>query len=60
MGKTLPTVHFLVTLAWMLLAFWMIFLYAPQELTMGEVQRIFYIHAPLAWVAGTLSFSSAA
>jgi len=53
MNKTLPTIHLLVTLVWMLLAFWMIFLYAPQELTMGEVQRIFYIHAPLAWVAGT-------
>jgi len=53
MAKSPNSVHLLITLAWMLLAFWMIFLYAPQELTMGEVQRIFYIHAPLAWVAGT-------
>jgi heme exporter protein C len=29
----------------------MIFLYAPQEATMGEVQRIFYIHVPSAWPA---------
>jgi heme exporter protein C len=48
-----PTVHLFVTLAWMIVAYWMIFLYAPQELTMGEVQRIFYIHAPSGWVAGT-------
>jgi len=48
-----PTVHLFVTLAWMIAAYWMIFIYAPQELTMGEVQRIFYIHAPSGWVAGT-------
>jgi len=35
MGKILPTVHLFVTLAWMILALWMVFLYAPQELTMG-------------------------
>jgi len=57
MRKTFsPTVHLLVTLAWMIVAYWMIFLYAPQELTMGEVQRIFYIHAPCGWVAGTAYF----
>jgi len=38
------TLLLVVTLAWMIVAYWMIFLYAPQELTMGEVQRIFYIH----------------
>lgn len=26
--------------------------YAPQEKTMGQVQRIFYIHVPSAWIAG--------
>jgi heme exporter protein C len=52
MGKILsPTVHLLVTLAWLLLAFCMVFLYAPQEVTMGEVQRIFYVHVPSAWTA---------
>ena len=30
----------------------MVFLYAPREATMGEVQRIFYFHVPSAWVAG--------
>jgi heme exporter protein C len=48
-----PAVHLIVTLAWFLLALYMIFLYAPQELTMGEVQRIFYIHVSSAWTAGT-------
>lgn len=27
------------------------FLYAPTEKTMGDVQRIFYIHVPSAWTA---------
>jgi heme exporter protein C len=44
-------VHLAVTLAWMFLALYLTFLYAPQELTMGEVQRIFYVHFPLAVTA---------
>jgi heme exporter protein C len=28
----------------------LIFLYAPTELNQGEVQRIFYVHVPTAWV----------
>ncbi|MBI4496720.1 MAG: cytochrome c biogenesis protein CcsA [Chloroflexi bacterium] len=28
-----------------------IFLYAPRERVQGDVQRIFYFHVPLAWVA---------
>ena len=43
--------HLALTLAWMLVALDMIFLYAPQEETMGEVQRIFYIHVPSAITA---------
>ena len=43
--------HLAVTLAWLLAALYMIFLYAPSEATMGEVQRIFYIHVPSAWTA---------
>jgi heme exporter protein C len=30
---------------------WMVFFYAPTEVTMGVVQRIFYVHVPSAWVA---------
>jgi len=29
---------------------------APTEQTMGDVQRIFYYHAPTAWVAGVCFF----
>ncbi len=34
----------------------LVFLYAPREATMGEVQRIFYFHVPSAWV-GMLAFA---
>jgi heme exporter protein C len=30
----------------------LVFLYAPRETSMGDVQRIFYFHVPSAWVAG--------
>ena len=32
-------------------AIYMAFIYAPRERTMGDVQRIFYFHVPLAWVS---------
>ena len=32
-------------------ALYLIFIYVPTEETMGIVQRIFYFHVPLAWVA---------
>jgi heme exporter protein C len=35
----------------MVAALYLIFLYVPTEKTMGDVQRIFYFHVPLAWVA---------
>lgn len=34
---------------------WLIWYYTPVELTMGPVQKIFYIHLPLAWW-GLISF----
>lgn len=45
------SVHTALTLGWILVALWMIFLYAPREETMGDVQRIFYIHVPSALTA---------
>lgn len=33
-----------------LTALGMVFLYAPREATMGEIQRIFYFHVAAAWV----------
>ncbi|MCZ6891157.1 MAG: cytochrome C assembly protein, partial [Chloroflexi bacterium] len=29
----------------------LIFMWAPTERVMGQVQRIFYFHVPIAWVA---------
>ena len=45
--------HLALTLVWLFAALYMIFLVAPEESTMGEVQRIFYIHMPIAVVALT-------
>ena len=38
------------SLAAMLLALYGAFLYAQTEQVMGDIQRIFYVHLPLAWV----------
>ena len=35
----------------MLVAIWMVFLLVPSERDQGLVQRIFYFHVPLAWMA---------
>ena len=32
-------------------ALYLVFIYVPTEQTMGAVQRIFYFHVPIAWVA---------
>jgi heme exporter protein C len=37
--------------ALMIAALYLVFMYVPTEKTMGDVQRIFYFHVPLAWVA---------
>jgi len=41
----------IATILLMVIATGLVFLYAPQERTMGEVQRIFYFHVPSAWVS---------
>ncbi|WP_462324122.1 cytochrome c biogenesis protein CcsA [Desulfoplanes sp.] len=41
----------LATLLGLLVSQYFIWVYAPEELTMGLVQKIFYIHLPLAWWA---------
>jgi heme exporter protein C len=51
-------------LAWimggvMLIALYGAFIYAPRERVMGDVQRIFYVHLPLAWV-GFVAFGHSA
>ena len=32
-------------------ALYMAFIYAPTEAVQGDVQRIFYFHVPIAWLA---------
>lgn len=34
-----------------IVSLYLVFLYVPTEETMGTVQRIFYFHVPVAWVA---------
>ena len=48
-----------VTAGLMLLATGMVFLYAPEEAVMGNVQRVFYFHVSAGWV-GMLGFLVAA
>ena len=35
----------------MIVALYMMFLYAPQDSMQGPVQRVFYLHLPMAWIA---------
>lgn len=35
----------------MMISLALVFLYVPTEKEMGDIQRIFYFHVPLAWVA---------
>jgi heme exporter protein C len=40
-----------ITFLLMIVSLYLVFVYAPTEELMGNVQRIFYFHVPLAWVA---------
>jgi heme exporter protein C len=51
-GLTLLTIF---TALMLLVATYMAFIYAPTEVTMGAVQRIFYFHVGAAW-SGALAF----
>jgi len=46
----------IVTAVMFVIALGLVFFYAPREVTMGEVQRIFYFHVPSAWVGGLAFF----
>lgn len=46
----------IVTAVMAAIALGLVFLYAPREVTMGEVQRIFYFHVSGAWVGGLALF----
>jgi heme exporter protein C len=41
----------LITAAGLVATMYGAFLWAPTEKTMGDIQRIFYVHVPTAWVA---------
>jgi heme exporter protein C len=49
--NTSMTVHGLVTLAWILISLYLIFIFAPNEANMGNVYRIIYIHVSSGWSA---------
>jgi len=53
-SRALQTLN-LVAAVLMLIAIGLVFFYAPEELVMGQVQRIFYFHVASAWV-GFLAF----
>ncbi|MBP1693561.1 MAG: ccmC [Chloroflexi bacterium] len=55
----LLTILDIVCVVLMIIATGMVFLYAPEEAVMGNVQRVFYFHVSSAWV-GMLSFLVAA
>ncbi len=42
---------FAVTTVLMVVNFYLIFLWVPKEAVQGNVQRIFYLHLPVAWIA---------
>jgi heme exporter protein C len=44
-------VPFALAVVAMLAALYAIFIYAPTERVMGDVQRIFYVHVSLAWLS---------
>ena len=41
----------LLTFLLLIISLYMVFLYAPEEKVMGEIQRIFYFHVASAWLA---------
>ncbi|MFC1553791.1 cytochrome c biogenesis protein CcsA [candidate division KSB1 bacterium] len=49
--KSEPKWLFFLVLILISAALYLVFLYAPKEQTMGDVQRIFYFHVPNAWVS---------
>src|SRR3954454_19754048 len=56
--KTFFALGTVVTLALLGYAFYQAMYVAPEEQTMGAIQRIFYYHVPSAWTAGVLFFGN--
>ncbi|MFA4836029.1 MAG: cytochrome c biogenesis protein CcsA [Dehalococcoidia bacterium] len=51
MSKRLYNLLLAFSFVLMIAALYLIFIYAPAEKEMGDIQRIFYFHVPLAWIA---------
>ncbi len=49
--KIIETILGIASFPAVILGFYMTLIFAPTERTMGDVQRIFYIHLPLAWIS---------
>ncbi len=64
MPRISSNVLLIIAAVLMLIAIYMVFIYAPTERTMGDIQRIFYFHVSSAWVGffafGVTFFYSAA
>ncbi len=58
MPKTLKALSWL-TGALLIAALYMVWIYAPREAVMGDVQRVFYFHVAVGWV-GMLAFLATA
>ena len=58
MLRSRDTVLAWITGAMMLIALYGAFVFAPPERVMGDIQRIFYVHLPLAWI-GFVAFAHA-
>jgi len=54
MPRALKTLNWL-TAALFVAALYMVFIYAPREAVMGDVQRVFYFHVSAGWV-GAVAF----
>ena len=48
-GNRRRTFFLVFALTLMVVDMYLIFVWAPTESVMGHVQRIFYIHVPMAW-----------
>ena len=54
MPKTLKAITWLTGIL-LVFALYMVWIYAPREVVMGDVQRVFYFHVAVGWV-GMLAF----
>lgn len=54
MPKTLKALSWLTGVL-LVIALYMVWIYAPREVVMGDVQRVFYFHVSVGWV-GALAF----